>query len=161
MWAPREFGASGAPCQQLVIKLLIVGFVYFCIGGTENIMVKILIVDDSNFSQKITSNLIKKFINDLEIYYANDGQEGFEKYKKINPDYMFVDLLMPNINRKELIKLVKEYDSTAKIIVISADVQKNVKEEIKSYNIVSFINKPINEEKAKFICDIIRNDKNE
>lgn len=119
---------------------------------------KILIVDDSNFSQKTTCNLVKKFLEDAEIYTANDGQLGFEAYKKINPDYVFVDLLMPNLNGQGMIKLIKEYESDAKIVVISADVQKSIKEEVEEYGILSFINKPFNEEKAKFIRDLIKDD---
>lgn len=122
-------------------------------------MVKILIVDDSFFSQRINSNLLKDVFKDAEIFFANDGQEGFMKYKEINPDYIFLDLLMPKINGKELIGLIKEYDKDAKIFVVSADVQKNVKEEIEAYNVMAFINKPFNEEKAKFVSRIIMNDK--
>lgn len=124
-------------------------------------MIKILIVDDSFFSQKITANLIKKYLDKVEIYFANDGQEGFLKYKEIKPDYTFLDLLMPKVNGKELIKLIKDYNNDKNIIVVSADVQKNVKEEIESYNIMSFVNKPFNEEKAQLICEKMRNDKNE
>lgn len=124
-------------------------------------MMKILIVDDSKFSQKTTCNLLNKFLNDVEFFFANDGEEGFKKYKEIEPNYIFVDLLMPKINGQELIKLIKEYNNESSIIVISADVQKNIREEIASYNIMSFINKPFNEEKAMFICNMIRNDKHE
>ena len=56
---------------------------------------KILIVDDSTFSRKILGNLVAKYLGDVEIYFAKDGQEGLEKYKSIKPDYAFVDLLMP------------------------------------------------------------------
>lgn len=122
---------------------------------------KLLIVDDSKFSQIVTSNLIKKQIKDIEIFFASDGEIGFTKYKEINPDYVIVDLLMPHLNGKELIKLIKEYDNESKIFVVSADVQKNVKEEIESYGVLEFLNKPFNEEKAKFICDIIKGDSNE
>lgn len=124
-------------------------------------MIKILIVDDSNFSRKINSNLLKKHLEDVDISFANDGEEGFKKYTEINPDYVFVDLLMPKINGKDLIALIKEYDADAKIVVVSADVQKIVKEEVEAFNILAFINKPFNEERAQFICDMIRNDKNE
>lgn len=119
-------------------------------------MVNILIVDDSIFSQKVTGNLIKKHLNNSEIYYANDGQDGFMKYKVIKPDYVFLDLLMPKISGIELIEMIKEYDEHAKIIVLSADVQKNVQEEVEALNVVSFINKPFSEEKAKLICEMIR-----
>ena len=122
---------------------------------------KALIVDDSNFSQKITANLLKRFLPDAEFYYDSDGQEGFDKYKEVHPDYIFVDLLMPKINGKELIQLIKQHDSAAKIVVISADVQKSIKEDVEKYNIMSFINKPFNKEKAEFICNLFRKAKDE
>ena len=122
---------------------------------------KILIVDDSKFSQIIMSKLMKGFFEDIEIIVANDGEEGFNKYKEIKPDYVLVDLLMPNVNGKELIKLIKEYDNNAKIFVISADVQKSVKEDVEAYGIMAFINKPFNEEKAELVYEIIKGDRNE
>ena len=122
---------------------------------------KILIVDDSKFSQIVTSNFIKDFFEDIEIILASDGEEGFNKYKEIRPDYVFIDLLMPNVNGKELIKLIKEYDKNSKILVISADVQKSVKEDIEAYGIMKFINKPFNEEKAKLVYEIIKGDMDE
>ena len=68
---------------------------------------------------------------------------------------------MPKLNGKELIKLIKEYDKDAKLFVVSADVQNSVKEEVLSYGIMGFINKPLNEEKVKSIYDIIKGDNNE
>ncbi|GAA0726931.1 hypothetical protein GCM10008905_23950 [Clostridium malenominatum] len=119
---------------------------------------KLLIVDDSSFSQIVTSKLIKNFFEDIDIILANDGEDGFKKYTEIKPDYVFVDLLMPKLNGHGLIKLIKEYDKNAKIFVISADVQNSVKKEMEAYEIKSFINKPFNEEKAKLVFDIIKGD---
>jgi len=123
--------------------------------------VKFLVVDDSKFSQIVTSNLLKKVFSDAEVILANDGREGLEKYKEHKPEYSILDLLMPNVNGKELIKLIKEYDKNAKIFVVSADVQKNVKEEVLSYGVMGFFNKPFNEEKARIIYDAIKGDKDE
>lgn len=119
---------------------------------------KLLIVDDSKFSQIVTSNLLKNVFEDIEIILANDGEEGFKKYKENKPEYVILDLLMPKLNGRELIKMIKEYDKDAKLFVVSADVQKNVREEIESYEIMGFINKPFNEEKAKFVYDTIKGD---
>lgn len=124
-------------------------------------MLKILIVDDSIFSQKVTTRLIKKFLDDVEIFCANDGKEGFIKYKNIKPDYIFLDLLMPKLNGKEVLGLIREYNNDAKIFVVSADVQKSVRQEIEALNVMSFINKPFSEEKAQLVCEMIRNDVNE
>jgi two-component system chemotaxis response regulator CheY len=121
-------------------------------------MLKILIVDDSIFSQKIIANLIKSILTDVEISFANDGEEGFIKYKNIQPDYIFLDLLMPKLNGKELLILIRELNNDAKIFILSADVQKSVRDEMEKYNLMAFINKPFNEEKAQLVCEMMRKD---
>lgn len=117
---------------------------------------KILIVDDSRFSQITNSKYIKKLDELAEIEMASNGEDGFKKYKDFKPDYVLVDLLMPKVNGQELIKYIKEYDRDAKIIVITADVQKSIREELESWGIKGFINKPLNEEKAKILFGIIK-----
>lgn len=122
---------------------------------------KLLIVDDSSFTQIIMSNMMKKYLQDAEIITAKDGFEGLEKYKETKPDYVFVDLLMPKLSGTELIKMIKEYDEKAKIFVVTADVQKSIREEMEALNIKAFINKPFDEKKAKYVFDIIKDDENE
>lgn len=123
-------------------------------------MTKILIVDDSIFSQKITVNLLKKFLTNVEFYFANDGEEGYCKYKQVRPDFLFLDLLMPKTNGKQLIEMIRQDNINANIIVLSADVQKNIRQEVEAYNIISFINKPFNDEKAQIICKVIEDERN-
>ncbi|MBU5334213.1 response regulator transcription factor [Anaerocolumna aminovalerica] len=119
-------------------------------------MTKVLIVDDSVFSQKIAANLIKKYMGDVELSFANDGEEGIELYEKLKPDFVITDLLMPKLSGQELIRLIKAHDKFAEIIVISADVQKNIREEVEAYNILAFLNKPLQDEKAQLICNLMR-----
>lgn len=119
-------------------------------------MTKVLIVDDSVFSQKIAANLIKKYMGDVELSFANDGEEGIELYEKLKPDFVITDLLMPKLSGQELIRRIKAHDKFAEIIVISADVQKNIREEVEAYNILAFLNKPLQDEKAQLICNLMR-----
>lgn len=154
-------------CQELIFvkysDIIVSILIGNCVGREHNytkesrtIMIKILIVDDSLFAQKVTGNTLKKSITNGEFYFASDGEEGLMRYQELNPDYVILDLLMPKMNGQTLIQKIKEYDEHANIFVLSADVQKTVRDEIDSYNILSFINKPITEEKAKMICDIIK-----
>lgn len=122
-------------------------------------MTKILIVDDSKFSQKITSSLIDKHLDgDASFEFADDGEEGLKRFQELQPDFLIVDLLMPKLRGQDLIEKVKETDFEAKIIVVSADVQQKVRNVIEKMGVLAFINKPLNDEKAKQIAGIIKDD---
>lgn len=125
-------------------------------------MIQILIVDDSVFSQKITANLLKKTVqhSEVEIEFASDGEEGLKKYRELRPDYMFIDLLMPKLSGTDLIRTIKKEGGTG-IFVVTADIQKSVRDEIEALGVLAFINKPLNEEKMRSLCDrMMGNDKN-
>ncbi|OFI06996.1 chemotaxis protein CheY [Clostridium acetireducens DSM 10703] len=117
---------------------------------------KILIVDDSAFAQKSVLRLLKVYLKEVEFYTATSGKEALEIYKEQNPDFSFIDLLMPEMSGQELIANIKKINKDSKIFVMSADVQKSVKEEVKSLGVISFINKPFNKEKAMEVCEFIK-----
>lgn len=122
---------------------------------------KLLIVDDSRFSQVLMSNLFRQIDPRIEFAFAKNGQEGLIEYKRNKPDFTIIDLLMPIVSGRELIKLIKEFDSRAQIFVVSADVQKSVCEEMLSYGVIKFINKPLNKEKVQMIYDYIKGENHE
>ena len=125
-------------------------------------MIRILVVDDSVFSQKVTANFLNRNLPDgtAEINFASDGEEGLEKFRILKPDYMFVDLLMPKLSGTDLIRAVQKEGDTG-IIVVTADVQKAVRQDIEALNVMAFVNKPLNAEKMRLLCDrMVRNDKN-
>ncbi len=124
-------------------------------GMKEEKRLKLLIVDDSKFTQKVEGNLFKEVIPDLEIYCANDGKEGLQKYSEIHPDLTIVDLLMPNMTGMELLKEIKDIDEDAKMVVVSADVQEKVKQEAYDLGALAFVNKPINKAKIEEILNIV------
>ncbi|MCO7175341.1 response regulator [Sporolactobacillus kofuensis] len=120
-------------------------------------MTKVLIVDDSKFSQKITYSFLNQYLEDIEFVFAGDGEEGLHKFNEAKPDYMIVDLLMPKLRGQDLIEKVKQIDREAKVIVLSADVQNRVREVVEKMGVLSFINKPLDEKKAREIANIIGN----
>lgn len=119
---------------------------------------RVLIIDDSKFSQITTAKMLRSIVPDLEIVFAGDGEEGWNKYLEFNPDYVFVDLLMPRVDGHTLIDRIKKDNQNANIIVISADVQKSVRKELEEYGIKAFFNKPFNLEKAQMAAEIMKGD---
>ncbi len=107
------------------------------------------------FSQKITANILRKHVEQAEIIFLltagrdlrNSGAETRLCFCGSSDAWM---------DGQSLIKMIKESDSTANIIVVTADVQNHVREEIEIFHIMSFINKPFTDEKAQIICNIMK-----
>ncbi len=113
---------------------------------------KYLITDDSRMARKMVNKILQEFVGtDVEIIQATNGQEAVEAYKKYKPDLCFMDLTMPVMNGFEATLAITTFDSNAKIMVVSADVQQGALDKAKENGAIGFINKPINFEKMQGI----------
>ncbi|NTW05043.1 MAG: response regulator [Peptococcaceae bacterium] len=122
---------------------------------------KIMVIEDSMLNQRITARYLKALFPEAEFFICSDGAEGYEVYLKETLDFITLDLLMPNMGGVEFLKLVKNenlqnpHNMDTKIFVISADVQKKVRDEVMDFGVALFINKPFTPEKAREIMDMI------
>lgn len=82
-------------------------------------MTKILIVDDALFMRCRLRQILEKgeYNNIAE---AENGYSAIEKFRELRPDITTMDITMPDINGIKVIRLIREIDSEARIIVISA-----------------------------------------
>lgn len=88
----------------------------------------ILIVEDNADMQKFIQFVL---INEFDLVYANNGEEGFEKAKKYIPDLIISDVMMPKKDGFSLCKDLKNNELTNHIPVIlltaySLDEQKEI-----------------------------------
>ena len=79
---------------------------------------KILLVED----ERNLSSLLKSAIGDsfYSFSVANDGVEGLEMFKKISPDIVITDIMMPNMTGLEMAKEIKILDKSVPVIILSA-----------------------------------------
>ncbi|MGB5867263.1 MAG: response regulator [Arcobacteraceae bacterium] len=109
-----------------------------------------LVVDDSRMARKMAVKNLKLIVGeDEQIREAGNGQEAVDLYKQEKPAICFMDLTMPIMDGFEAIKEICEYDNTAKIIVISADIQELSMKKAKENGAIGFIKKPIGQENLK------------
>lgn len=103
---------------------------------------KILVVDDIENNRE----LIQGFLEDsnLEIYEAENGQEGVHKAIEIVPDLIIMDIKMPVMSGDEAIRLLKSYDRTKNIpiIVLSASSLLSEEEDLKKI-CQEYLRKPV------------------
>lgn len=110
-------------------------------------MAKILIVDDSRTSRKILRTLLIE--NGYEVVEAENGQTGIEKYKEETPDLVTMDITMPVMDGITALKGIREYDSGAKVIMVTAAGQESKIVEAVKHGAAEFLTKPF--EKGKIL----------
>ncbi len=73
---------------------------------------------------------------------GHDGSEGFELFKKLNPDIIFLDVIMPRYDGFYTLKKIREINSNAKVIMVTADFSPETKKKLKEMNATDIIYKP-------------------
>lgn len=117
---------------------------------------KVLIVDDSIFIRKFVEKYIKESFPEANLFFAESGEQGYDVYKLEKPDVIITDLLMPGMGGKAFLELVRQSDNEVKMIVLSADIQKIVRDEIEQMNVMEFFNKPLNPNKIVRMISILK-----
>ncbi|MFA7084792.1 MAG: response regulator transcription factor [Arcobacteraceae bacterium] len=83
---------------------------------------KVLLVEDETKLSKFLKDAIAEFFTSLTV--AKDGVEGIKKFKKINPDIVITDIMMPNMDGLDMAKELKKLKPNIHIIVLSAFSEK-------------------------------------
>jgi two-component system, chemotaxis family, chemotaxis protein CheY len=124
-------------------------------AGIRRNNMTILVVDDSIFVRQFMKKYLLEINQNVELNFAASGEEGYEVYSEKHPDLVITDLLMPGMGGQAFIEKIRKTDITTRIVVLSADIQKTVKEEIAALKVTAFLNKPINKESVRFISGLV------
>ena len=81
-------------------------------------MAKIMIVDDSLFMRNHLSKLLTK--NGHETVVAENGEQAVTTYRQTNPDAVLMDITMPRKDGLQALTEIRELDSKAKVIMLTA-----------------------------------------
>lgn len=78
--------------------------------------IRVLVVDDNiNFLQLAQLAL---GTDDYEVHTATDGQDGFEQAKKLMPDIILMDVMMPRVSGLELLRMMLSDDEVRSIPIL-------------------------------------------
>ncbi|QEZ89223.1 response regulator [Aliarcobacter cibarius] len=117
---------------------------------------KILVTDDSKMARKMVLKTLEDTLNfEYEVFEATNGQEAVDLYKTHKPNLVLMDLTMPVMDGFEALKRIKELESDANVVVISADIQKQAIDKALKLGAFNFIKKPIDSLKMKQILNKI------
>lgn len=118
---------------------------------------KVLIVDDD---EDLVELLVDVFARDgrFEIRTANNGFDAGMYVKEFRPDLVVLDVMLPDINGKEVCQRVRQDDTldSVKIICISGMVEQDKVADLKAAGANDFIQKPFTVDKLlDRACDLM------
>ena len=126
---------------------------------TKNEKKKVMIVDDAQFTRNMLKNIINK-IEQIEVVgEASNGVEAISLYKKLNPDLVTMDLVMPEKGGIEATEEILKINSKAMIVVVSALGQEALVLEAAKKGAKDFIQKPFKQEQIMEVMDRILKNK--
>ncbi|AXH14177.1 regulator [Malaciobacter mytili LMG 24559] len=109
----------------------------------ENLLkIKVLYVEDDKNTREEIKYFLEKRVEKL--YLAENGEEGFNLYKEVNPDIIITDLQMPKLSGIEMSKLIRKENSNIPIIITTAFNDLNYLFEGINIGVTSYLTKPLN-----------------
>jgi len=114
---------------------------------------KILIVDDSALARRLVRKILEEF--GCEVEEASDGAQALERYVLNRPDAVILDLLMHGMTGGEVLQKLKELNSALPVIIVTADIQRTTREEVRALGAAAMINKPITKEQLEEVLSVV------
>jgi len=100
----------------------------------------VIVEDDLDGAEVLAECLRMKGINVLAKGY--NGLEAVQLYKKLRPDYLLLDMLMPLYDGFYGLRKIQEFDSKAKVIILSASVTEVDQDKLRALGVSAIFQKP-------------------
>ncbi|WP_184545777.1 response regulator [Mucilaginibacter sp. FT3.2] len=133
---------------------------------TRDITSNILVIDDAELDNVIFEKVVKRVLSNSRIDACINGQKAIDKLIEISntaphlfPDYIFLDLTMPEMNGwqflDELMRLDIDPLRLSKIYVLSSSISnRDINRSLSNPMVVDYISKPINRQKIQTIFEV-------
>ena len=109
-------------------------------------MIKVLIIDDEHAIRESLSSILSD--EGFDVISARDGKEGLALFEKEKPRVVLLDIWMPEMDGLEVLKLVREIDHEAVVIVISGHGTISTAVEAVKMGATDFLEKPLSIDKV-------------
>ena len=118
-------------------------------------MAKVLIVDDSGYARRVHRGILERAGH--HVMEAATGTAAIETFAVDAPDVVILDLSMEDISGAEVLRTMRQLNANARVIVVSADVQRSTEQDVMASGASRFIAKPATPEAlAAAVDDVVR-----
>lgn len=102
----------------------------------------VLVCDDSTVARKQVKRCLESAL-DVDIVEAKNGEEALLLLKSHQIDLVCLDLTMPVVDGLGVLEEIKSNKIESFVVVISADIQAEMKARVASLGAIDFIEKPV------------------
>ena len=108
-------------------------------------MARILVADDASFMRQMIREIVES--EGFEVCgEASDGIEAIDEFRRLQPDVVTMDIVMPRKSGIDAVRGIMELDSTACVVMCSALGQETLVTEALEAGAKDFIVKPFKPE---------------
>jgi len=115
-------------------------------------MPRILIVDDALVMRKMIGSIAAEAGWQV-VAEGENGQRGVDLYAQHQPDLVTMDLVMPVMGGLDALRLIRQSNPTARVVVITALNQKQTLVDAIEAGAVDFIVKPFQREHVRGVLE--------
>jgi CheY-like chemotaxis protein len=107
--------------------------------------IRILAAEDNKTNQLVFGKMLKSL--DIDLKFANNGREAIELYKTFNPDLIFMDISMPEVDGKEATRAIRSIEIGSgrhvPIVALTAHAMAGDDQEILAAGLDHYMTKPL------------------
>ena len=103
---------------------------------------RVLVVDDEPLIRESIALLVKR--KGGECIVAADGQQAVERFSASSDsiDIVIMDIMMPEMNGSEAIRLINEQEDTVPVIVVSGFASDEIEQDLQKRKVFARLHKP-------------------
>ena len=107
-------------------------------------MATIMIVDDSSYTRRTHRRIVESAGH--VVHEAATGMAAIEGFFVHRPDLVLLDLTMEDMTGFEVLEKLRALEAGARVIVVSADVQRSTAKLVADAGALRFLGKPVSPE---------------
>jgi hypothetical protein len=102
---------------------------------------RVLAAEDNRTNQLVFQKMVRDM--DIELVFADNGRIAVEKFQSFQPDIIFMDISMPEMDGKEATRTIRALGSSVPIVALTAHAMEGDAEGILAAGIDRYLTKPL------------------
>ena len=119
-------------------------------------MIKVLIVDDEKSICEEFKDILQEESHEVDT--ASSGEEALRKVKEQSYDLIFLDVLMPRMEGREVFEKIKKIREIP-VAIMSGYIPPHKEKEVMALGAVACLKKPLDLERVRKLLHMIRDQK--